>query len=73
MAGRVLVRVARRPDCGVVLRRVPHTITAPRRGAEQVQGSENPVAEQLCSYEEERCDLLSSRVVDHADLQPATL
>jgi hypothetical protein len=72
MARRVLVRIARRPDCGVVLRRVPH-ITAPRRGAEQVQESEDPVAEEQCSYEEKRRDLLSGRVVDHAVLQAATV
>ena len=45
MASLVLVRVARRPERGVVLRCVPHAITALRRGADQVQGSEHPVAE----------------------------
>jgi len=59
------VRVAHRPGCGVVPglvpRRVPRTIDALGRGADQVQGSEDPVAEEQCPYEEEREDLLSAR------------
>jgi hypothetical protein len=40
---------------------VPRTIDALGRGADQVQGSENAVAEKKRPYEEEREDLLSAR------------
>jgi hypothetical protein len=65
----MLIRVALRPGPGVVpgrvprrvARRVPRTIDALGRGADQVQGSENAVAEKKRPYEEEREDLLSAR------------
>ena len=61
VAHRMLVRVAHRRGRGVVPRRLPRTIDALGRGAYQVQGSEDPVAEEQCPYEEEREDLLSAR------------
>jgi hypothetical protein len=73
MARRVLVRVAYHPYRRVMLRGVCHAITALRRDADQVQGSEDPVAEEQCSYEEKRQDLLSGRAVDHAVLQVVTV
>jgi hypothetical protein len=58
VAHRVPVRVAHRRGCGVVPSRVPSTINALGRGTDQVQGSEDPVAEEQCPYEEERENLL---------------
>ena len=73
----MVVRVAHRRGCGVVLRwvprRVPRTIDALGRGAAQVQGSEDPVAEGQCPYEEEHEDLLSARTGDRAAFQAATV
>ena len=57
----MLVRFAHRPVCGVVPGWVPRAIDALGRGADQVQRSEDPVAEEQCPYEEEREDLLSAR------------
>jgi hypothetical protein len=48
----MLVRVAHRHGRGVVPGRVPRTIDALGRGADQVQGSEDPVAEKQCPYKE---------------------
>jgi len=57
----MLVRVAHRPGRGVVPSGIPCAIDALGRGADQVQGSEDPVAEEEHPYEEEREDLLSAR------------
>ena len=51
VARRMLVRVAHRPSCGVVPRWVPRTIDALGGVADQVQGSEDPVAEEQSPYE----------------------
>jgi hypothetical protein len=75
MVRRVLVRVTRRPNCGLVLRCVRRAVTALRRVvAGQVHGSKDPVAEEQCSHqEEEQEELLSGRARDHAVLQAATV
>jgi hypothetical protein len=57
----MLVRVAHRSGCGVVPGRVPRTIDALGRGADQMEGSEDPVAEEQRPHEKEREDLLSAR------------
>ena len=54
MAHRMVVRVAHRRGCGVVPGWECCTIDALRRSADQVQGSEDPVAEEQRPYEEER-------------------